>query len=102
MSALSDGQARNLIEALDELDSQIETLQASKRDLLADARTQMTGERKEVIAQHIDAVKTATKRLRKLRMKPEAAEADDARDELAEHYVALVCAPRATHEREAA
>ncbi len=37
MALLSDGQARNLIEALDELDTQIETLQASKRDLLADA-----------------------------------------------------------------
>lgn len=95
MSVLSDGQARNLIEALDELDGQIETLQMSKRDLLADARTQMSGERKEIIAQHIDAVKVAVKRLRKLRAKPEAAEADDARDELAEHYVALVCAPRA-------
>ena len=47
-------------------------------------------------------MKTATKRLRKIRAKPEAAEADDARDELAEHYVALVCAPRATHAREAA
>lgn len=99
MAVLSDGQARNLIEALDELDSQIETLQASKRDLLADAREGMTGERKETIAQHIGAVKVAAKRLRKLRMKPESAEADDARDELAEHYVALVCAPRA---REAA
>lgn len=95
MSVLSDEQARALIEALDEADSQIELYQETKRELLADARTQMTGERKGVIAQHIGAVKVAAKRLRKLRMKPEAAEADDARDELAEHYVALVCAPRA-------
>jgi hypothetical protein len=102
MSVLSDDQARALIEALDEYDTQIELLQLSKRELLADARTQMAGERKEVIAQHVDAVKVAAKRLRKLRTKPEAAEADDARDELAEHYVALVRAPRATHAREAA
>ena len=102
MATLSDGQARNLIEALDELDSQIETLQASKRDLLSDAREGMAGETKAEIAKHIGAVKVAAKRLRKLRTKPEAAEADEARDELAEHYVALVCAPRATHAREAA
>lgn len=98
MAVLSDEQAEILIRALDEADTQIEDLQASKRDLLVDAREGMKGERKEVIAQHIDAVKAATKRLRKLRMKPEAAEADDARDELAEHYVALVCAPLATRE----
>jgi cysteinyl-tRNA synthetase len=101
MAVLSDDQAEILIRTLDEIDTQIEDLQAAKRDALADAREGMKGERKETIAQHIDAVKAATKRMRKLRMKPEAAEADDARDELAEHYVALVCAPRATHVRAA-
>lgn len=93
MAVRSDEQAEILIRALDEADTQIEDLQGSKRDLLAEAREGMKGERKETIAQHIDAVKAATKRLRKMRSKPEAAEADDARDELAEHYVTLVCAP---------
>jgi cysteinyl-tRNA synthetase len=100
MTVLTDAQALNVIRALDAIDGEIEVLQSSKADLLADTRGGMAGETKAEISRHIAAIKVAAKKLRKARMKPEAAEADEARDELAEHYVALASRDTRVHTHE--
>lgn len=100
MTVLTDAQALNVIRELDAIDGEIEVLQSSKADLLADTREGMSGETKAEIARHIAAIKVAAKKLRKARMKPEAAEADEARDELAEHYVSLASRDTRVHTHE--
>lgn len=96
---LSDETICELIAALDAADTEIETYQATKRDLLTDARERMAGADKAQIKEVIAAVKKAVARIRKERNKPEAAEHDEAASALADHYVGLMSAraPRATH-----
>jgi uncharacterized protein (UPF0335 family) len=96
-TVLSDEQLVELINALDALDTEIETLQSSKRDLLTDARERMSGASKDDVKRVVAAVKQAVAKLRKQRNKPEAAEQDAAVSDLAEHLLSLVVyAPRAT------
>jgi Spy/CpxP family protein refolding chaperone len=100
MSQLSEGQTLNLLQALYELDGQADTISASKRDLLKDAREQMHGMTRAEINAVVSALKKAVSDTRKARLKPEAVEAEEARDELAEQYKALLAsgsARRATH-----
>lgn len=103
--ALPDNEALDLIQALDAYETEIETLQSSKRDLLTDARDRLDslgatkGDKKVCIA----AIKKAVADLRRKRSKPEAAEQADERDALADHYIELCSrAPRAAHTREVA
>lgn len=96
---LTDAEICELIAALDAADTEIETYQSTKRDLLKDARERMDKADKDEVAEVIAAVKKAVSRLRKARNKPEAAEKDEAASALADHYVGLMSAraPRATH-----
>jgi flagellar biosynthesis chaperone FliJ len=90
MSALSDGQVLNLLDALLEIDEQVETLSASKRDLLKDAREQMAGMTRKEINVFISALKKAVSDTRKAQSKPEALEAEEERDALAEHFKSML------------
>lgn len=96
---LSDSEICELIAALDAADTEIETYQSTKRDLLKDARERMKAADKDEIAKVVAAVKKAVSRIRKARNKPEAAEKEEDASALADHYVDLMSAraPRATH-----
>lgn len=96
MSALSEGQILNLLQALYELDEQADTISASKRDLLKDAREQMVGMTRAEVNAVVSALKKAVSDTRKALLKPEAVEAEEARDDLAEQYKALLASRSAT------
>ena len=97
-SVLSHEQMLDLVDAVDEIEQQIETLQESKRDLMNDARERMEGAAKKDIKIAIAGIKGAVGKRRRERKGPEAVEAAEAVNELAEQLHSMRShAPRATH-----
>lgn len=95
---LSDEQLFDLVEAVDEIERQIETLQESKRDLMTDARERMNGATKKEVKIAIAGIKGAVAKRRQERRGPEVVETAEAVTELAERLHAMRSnAPRATH-----